>query len=237
MEKLRSDYYGEYGRQFLSNSDIGILINNPRQFGVPREDTKAMLEGRYFHTIILEPEKLRDFIIVDASTRNTNLYKSALESSGESMLLLKSEADELTALANTLKGNMEVCDMVYAKGALYEEPTTGMVQGHMFKGKADIVTSDMVIDIKTTSDIMDFKWSAKKYNYDSQAYIYQTLFGKPLTFIAIDKTSHLIGIFTPSQDMIKRGEEKVEQALIVYNQFFGPSPTHDINQYLIYQTI
>ena len=31
IEKLRDDenYYGEYGRQYLSNSDIRALLNNP----------------------------------------------------------------------------------------------------------------------------------------------------------------------------------------------------------------
>ena len=31
LEKLRDDdnYYGEFGRQFLSNSDIYKLLNNP----------------------------------------------------------------------------------------------------------------------------------------------------------------------------------------------------------------
>jgi hypothetical protein len=32
IEKLREDefYYGDFGRQYLSNSDIGSLLNNPK---------------------------------------------------------------------------------------------------------------------------------------------------------------------------------------------------------------
>ena len=31
IEKLRDDkhYYGDFGKQYLSNSDIGSLLNNP----------------------------------------------------------------------------------------------------------------------------------------------------------------------------------------------------------------
>lgn len=73
LEKLKEDsfYYGEYGQQWLSNSDIYTLLNDPLQFRVPKEQTKPMLEGRYFHTAILEPEKIQNFIIADVTSRNT----------------------------------------------------------------------------------------------------------------------------------------------------------------------
>ena len=34
LEKLRNDehYYGDFGRQYLSNSDIGTLLNDPLQY-------------------------------------------------------------------------------------------------------------------------------------------------------------------------------------------------------------
>ena len=35
------EYYGEFGRQYLSNSDIKVLRENPKEYGVPREDNKA----------------------------------------------------------------------------------------------------------------------------------------------------------------------------------------------------
>ena len=59
LAKLQLDehYYGEYGRQWLSNSDIITLLNDPKGFRVPKEPTKAMLLGRYFHTAMLEPDK------------------------------------------------------------------------------------------------------------------------------------------------------------------------------------
>ena len=63
-----SKYYGEFGQQFISNSDIGKLLKNPTQFRKPQEMTKPMLEGRYFHTKILEPHKLDEFKIIDASS-------------------------------------------------------------------------------------------------------------------------------------------------------------------------
>ena len=42
LNKLRDDneYYNGIGRKYLSNSDIGTLLKNPREFGIRRADTK-----------------------------------------------------------------------------------------------------------------------------------------------------------------------------------------------------
>ena len=59
VERLRNDvdYYGEFGKKFLSNSDISTLLTNPLAYGTPMENRPAFLVGGYFHTAILEPEK------------------------------------------------------------------------------------------------------------------------------------------------------------------------------------
>ena len=239
IEKLKSDdaYYGEYGSKWLSNSDIGTLLKNPRQFKVKEAPTLAMLQGSYLHTAMLEPEKLVNFESVEASTRNTNIYKDAVANSTKDMLLLKSEKDELDSLVATMKGNLYFYENIYHPNNVYEQPAIGEIFGLPFKGKADIVCEDILIDIKTTSDIDDFKWSARKYNYDSQAYIYQQLFGKPLVFFVICKKSHRLGVFEPSEDFILGGKNKVEEACEVYNKFFGKNKTEDINNFFIQSTL
>jgi len=109
--------------------------------------------------------------------------------------------------------------------------------GQSFKGKADIVASDFLYDIKTTSSLSDFRYSAYRYNYDSQAYIYGELFGKPMKFIVIDKETKMIGVFTASDEFVARGREKVEMALEVYNTYLSPTKKKNISQITIYQTL
>ena len=60
IEQLKNDanYYGDMGKQFLSNSDIGDLLYNPKNFKKKSETTKALIEGSYFHTAMLEPNYL-----------------------------------------------------------------------------------------------------------------------------------------------------------------------------------
>lgn len=228
-----ADYYGDFGKKFLSNSDIGDLLNNPRNFKKDKEKTKAMIEGSYFHTHVLEPEKLSNFEIVDASSRNTNIYKDAIKNSSEDILILRSEAEELNRLVGIMKGNLSMYDNIYKSGNQFEVPAVKEIYGAMWKGKADIVTDTNVIDIKTTSDIKKFRWSAREYNYDSQAYLYQEFFGKPMVFYVIDKSTGMLGEFTVSDDFIENGRLKVISAIDQYNKFFGPDKWADINTYII----
>ena len=108
----------------------------------------------------------------------------------------------------------------------------------MWKGKADIVNHNekLIIDLKTTSDLDSFKWNAKKYNYDSQAYIYSKLLGYEFVFIAIDKNSGQIGLFDCSTNFYKSGELKVEKASEAYDLFYN-TEGFDPHQYFINQTL
>tara|TARA_R110000737_G_scaffold7974_6_gene23130 strand:- start:23 stop:760 length:738 start_codon:yes stop_codon:yes gene_type:complete len=227
-----SKYYGEFGKQFLSNSDIGKLLKNPTQFRVNQEMTKPMLEGRYFHTKILEPQKIGDFIEVDVTSRNTVKYKEAIKE-GE-MLLLTKEREHLDFLCTKMTSNMEMFDYIYDDGNEFEIPEIQKIMSLDWKGKADIVNHNkgLLVDIKTSGDIDKFMYSAKTYNYDSQAYIYQRLFDKPLIFLVIDKRTARLGIFECSDSFLRGGQEKVEQAVEVYQKYFSNEATEDIHSYI-----
>ena len=84
-----------------------------------------------------------------------------------------------------------------------------------------------------SGDIKKFHYTAKSYNYDSQAYIYQMLFNKPLVFYVIDKNTEQLGVFSTTDAFLDKGREKVEKAVEVYNKFFGKEATEDINQYFL----
>ena len=235
LELLKNDreYYSGVGKNYLSNSDVGTLLGNPRQFGKPREDNKSFAEGRYFHQLILEPEKAAATPFVDVSTRTTKEYKNFCEDNNFEYVLLWKEMVEVQKLVDTMKQNITFYDEIYRDGNVFEQAAVGKIQGEMWKGKADIVTDDSLIDLKTTSDINKFKWSARSYNYDSQCYIYQELFGKPLVFFAIDKVTSQMGIFRPSDEFIKGGEYKVAQAIKVYRKYFGANPEDNIVNHFI----
>jgi hypothetical protein len=239
IEELRDDeeYYRGKGKYYLSNSDIGTLLTNPRMFRSHREDSKHFQEGRYFHQLILEPEKVKDTLFVDVSTRNTKEYKNFCAENNLPFCMLKSEVDNVKRLVSVIKSNINFYDDIYREGNLFEEPMIGKIKGFEWKGKADIITNDYIIDLKTTSDINKFKWSAKAYNYDSQCYIYEQLFGKPLYFYVIDKETAQLGVFRPSENFVKNGEMKAERALAVYQKYFGANASEDIDNHFINETL
>jgi len=237
--RLRNDedYYGKFGQQFLSNSDISTLLKNPKDLHKPRPGSPAFLVGGYFHTAILEPEKLKSFKIVEATTRNTKKYKEITD--GE-LCLLQHEVDQIELMTQAVMDN-DVCrDLIrpLLNEVEYEEPRVGKIHGQMWKGKADIINHEekLVIDLKTTSDIDKFNWSASKYNYDSQAFIYSTLFGYEMLFIVIDKTTHQIGLFDCSPQFYQKGEDKVRRACDAYELFFN-TENFDHKQHLLTKTL
>jgi len=230
------EYYGELGRHFLSNSDIYSLLKDPTSFKQSVESL-PMIKGRYFHTYILEKEKLKEFDIIDASTRNTKIYKDACAETESEILLLKHEADELASLATKMLSNIHFYDLIYDDDNKFEQPAIKEIGGEMWKGKADIVHPDRVIDLKTTSDIERFEWSFRDYNYDSQAWLYEQFFGVPVTFLVICKKSARMAEFKVSQQSLERGKEKVFLAIEQYQKFFGPNKTVDINNYFIQQVL
>ena len=108
---------------------------------------------------------------------------------------------------------------------------------YWWKSKADIIHKDYIIDLKTSSDLDKFQYSSRTYNYDSQAYIYQRMFGKPMLFFVICKSTLRLGIFDCSSEFIRSGQNKVEQATEVYNKFFSDESSNDIHTYIHKQTL
>jgi len=241
IQKLRNDanYYGEFGRQYLSNSDISVLLNNPLDFKQPSKPNPAFLVGGYFHTAILEPDKLEKYKVIETTTRSTKKYKEISE--GE-LCLLQHEVDQIELMREKVLTNKICKEFILGSNNKsqieYEVPGIIELEGNWWKGKADIVNHDekLIIDLKTTGDLNRFKSSAYRYNYDSQAYIYRRIFDYDFLFIAIDKTTHQIGIFDCSDRFYESGYEKVKKATEVYDLFYK-TDGFDPSQYFVQKTL
>ena len=237
LEQLKSDenYYGDFGKQFLSNSDIKTLLTNPLALGMQSKPSPAFLVGGYFHTAILEPDKLKKYKVIESSTRNTKAYK---EMSGGELCLLQHEVDQIELMTQKILEN-DVCrGLIKGIDVEYEKPGLAELEGALWKGKADIVNHDekLIIDLKTTKDINAFKWSANRFNYDSQAYIYSKLFGYEFVFIVIDKETHQIAVMDCSPDFYSSGADKVKRAVEAYDLFYK-TEGFEPSQYFINQTL
>lgn len=248
IEILKDDneYYNGAGKKYLSNSKIKVLLEDPASFLKPSEESVELLMGSYFHDLMLTPENIPNYTVVDASTRNTKIYKEAKDEHDAAYLLLSKEVDMIKDMAKKLKGNIELYDLIYNPKNSYEVPMIMDLMKESFsleeredtdedspilwKGKADII-GDFIIDLKTTSNLDSFRKSAYIYNYDSQAFIYSTGFKKPMAFLVVEKGTNRIGYFTCSDEFLERGRQKVLQAYKVWKKFFGPNAVSDVENY------
>lgn len=247
LEMLRQDehYYGEFGQQFLSNSDVKGLNGKIGDFRKPGDDSPNLLIGSVFHAMHLEPEKVADYPVFDSSTRKTKKYLKASEEAGK-MLLLKKEFEMLEKLSESLDnlpfryaGDKSLKDLIHEGEK--EVPNYEVIFGEHFKGKADVLNHEakIIIDLKTSSNVDGFPDSALKWGYDSQAYIYRELFGYEVVFLVFDKKTFRIGFFDCSPEFYASGREKVVEAIYSYKTNYKneENKEFDLTKYLTYKTL
>ncbi len=227
LEKLAINdefYYGKLNTQALSSSSIKLLVDSPKKYyyvnKYGQSESQPLRDGTLLHTLILEPEKFKKFHFVDVASKNSKAYKLAKEEYG--VAYTSKEKSDAERVANALLRS-EIA-LQYLNGSKFEIPKVDVIQGMPFRGKADILrNSGGICDIKTTTDIKSFKYSANKYGYDIQCYIYCQLFNityDQFTFLAIDKVSLDIGEFKCSEEFYLRGKQKTEMGMKRYSDWF-----------------
>jgi hypothetical protein len=239
LELMKDDefYYGYLGKAALSSSSIKLLLDSPKKYKYVTEygsqESNALDAGWLFHTAILEPDVFEKQIFVDVQSKNTKAYKLAKEEHGK--VFTMKQKNDAERLADAFLRNEHALQLI--TNCEFEVPAIGMIQGYPFRGKADVLGKGLV-DLKTTSDLKAFPYSARKYGYDVQVYLYTELFNKPyqeFKFAAIDKGSLDIGIYDVSKEFYLQGKAKVTKALEVFETFFINGA--DIDSYCIKGTL
>ena len=228
-----SFYYDYLGKNALSSSSIKTLLSSPKTYYFTTKygsgETQALRDGKLFHTMILEPEKLDDIIFVEAATKASKEYKLAKETGKEVYTNTEKKAAE--RLCDALLRNEAVKE--YLIKAEYEVPQIAMIDGIPIRAKADILKGNTIIDLKTTTGIKDFRYSADKYSYDLQAWLYREMFGvENFVFVVIDKGSLDIAIFECSDEFYEKGKQKFEQGISNFKYFFQTDGV-DLDQYVL----
>jgi hypothetical protein len=229
LKRMEDDtfYYGELNTLALSSSSLKQLLSSPKTYNFSLKygsgDSAALRAGALFHWAILEPEKFASQKFVEVQSRNTKKFKEAKEEFGS--VYTAKERGEAERLVDAFYRNEHAKELITK--AEFEIPAIDNVSAGdftmPFRGKADVLATNRIVDLKTTTNIKDFSWSANKYGYDVQCYLYCNLFNKEYKdfyFLVLDKGSLDIGIFNCSEEFYFRGEEKVDKALDLYNKFF-----------------
>ena len=226
--KARNDdfYYNDLGNLCFSSSICGYMLSSPKSYYYLKkygneESTTSLSIGGLVHVKTLEPERFDDiYDIADVASKNTKAYKE-LKLSSSKKVITKLENEQANRIAEALLKNDAFINRL--QGASTEVPKVGEILGLPFRGKADILNAPFLYDLKTTTDISSFKFSAQKYNYDLQAFIYCELFGidfKDFEFVVVDKKSLDIGIFSISEDFYNSGFQKLIYCSKLYQDYF-----------------
>ena len=240
IDLLREDefYYGYMSKAALSSSSIKMLHQSPKKYkfvtdyGSP--ESQALRDGWLFHTAILESSVFNDQIFVDVQSKNTKKYKEALAEHGK--VFTMKEKRDAERLADAFLKNEQALQLI--TDCEFEVPAVGTIDELPFRGKADVLGKHGIVDLKSTTDIRAFPYSAKKYGYDIQVYIYCQLFNVPYTefqFIALDKGTLDIAIYDVSEDFYLEGERKTLEAIDRYRMFFIDNA--DLNSYTLRGTL
>lgn len=236
LKKMDNDefYYGELNKLALSSSSLKTLLSSPKTYKFVQEygseETQALRDGWLFHTAILEPDVFSAQTFVDVQSKNTKKFKDAKLELGKVFTI--KEKNDAERLADAFYRNEHALQLI--TDCSFEVPVIGEVQGKPFRGKADVLSNDRIVDLKTTSDIKGFPYAAKKYGYDIQCYLYCSLFNKKhdeFKFLVLDKKSLDIGVWDCSEEFYFAGEEKVAKAIDLYEKFFVQG--YDLDNYCL----
>ena len=217
-------YYGYLGVNALSSSSCKKLCDSVEDYLFEDNkfspDIKPLRDGRLFHVTILEADKMKDYYdFIDVPTRRSKDFKQLKRVSKKEVMTEKERlwAEDLKthilkhSRANKLITNGEP-----------EVPNINYVFGLPFRGKADLLCQDRVVDIKTTGDIDNWEYNKYFYGYDIQAYLYKELFDKDtFEFVVIDKRTKKVITDEASLDFLSSGERKVERAVKNYVRYFA----------------
>ena len=97
LPKMYDDtfYYGYLGQNALSSSSCKKLLKSPKEYlKKDSGSSAALVAGRIFHTMLLEPEKVKDLTIVDAQKGIAKLS------------LTESQMNQLTTYSNYAPKNV-----------------------------------------------------------------------------------------------------------------------------------
>jgi hypothetical protein len=232
------EFYYEYlGKNALSSSSVKLLNKSPKAYDkslrFANKRTSAMTAGWLLHLAVFEPEKFGHLNWVDASTRNTKLYKEAF--ADNPMTFLRKEYEDTMRMSDAIYSNYDAEMLI--KGLDYEKPAIGNINGIPFRAKADAIGKNGIVDLKTTTGLAEgsFPYNARKYGYASQVFIYCNLFGveyQDFKFLCICKDTKDIAVYDVSEEFYFQGEELVVSAINTYREWFSEGGKN-IEEYII----
>lgn len=241
----------------LSSSMLKLLRKDPAEFkrqyidGERDNSPRAhFLEGTYCHSLLLEPETIKDqYAFYTGGIKRGNDWKAFVEANAGKTILSAPEKMRSEKYAASASARPEVLKML--QNGIAEHTMYSEVMGVPVKKRSDYINLEAgyIVDVKTTAQPADaelFKYTVQQYDYDLSAALYcqiaHNLTGKLFDFywVVISKQDLVCDIYKASSDTLSTGASKVTQALYLYKKCTETGlwqkdhrPTFDSKQYEI----
>ena len=213
----------------LSSSGLKYLAKSPAHYleykNNPPESSSALLIGSAVHAGFLEDGFSNGMILkAPGSTRATKLYKEFAEANPKGIILLEDEFENVGNVVEALWKHPTVVKLMKdgkaEQSAFWTDPQTGI----QCKCRPDYLTSELVIDLKTTQDasIDAFQGSVAKYKYHWQTAWYldglSLILGKQLenfVHVVVEKEPpYAIGVYVLDNGSLDKARADIEKLKI-----------------------
>lgn len=230
-----SEYHGD--KTWLSSSQLKLILKSRAKFhdevilGNRISSTStAFDEGSYVHSLILEPEMIKEEYAFFEGWRKQGkdwtAFKAEYGDSGR-ILLSKPQAKRCESYHNAFTKREEAVKLI--SNGKPEESICAEINGMKLKMRSDWINVEdgYIADVKTSAfpvDSESFKMTMDKYDYQLSGALYSMIaeeyYGKPFDFyyVAISKSDIVCEVFKTSDDTMTEGRHKVLKAIKTYKE-------------------
>lgn len=230
------EYHAE--KEHVSSSNLKSLLKDPEEFynqkilGQRPEYSKSTLnafdEGTYAHSLILEPEKVKDEFRFFEGWKKQGAEWDYFKSINSNFIILsKPQKVRVEKWVEAFKELPSAVNLI--EGGYPEKTLFGDLMGVPVKVRADYINVDCgyIADVKTTSSLTDldsFKYTIDRFNYDLSAALYLMMFEKyykksfDFYFIVLGKRETTCDVYKLSKESRSKGESLVNKALSIYKK-------------------
>jgi len=185
-------------RPYLSTSALKAFAKSPNHYiqYVNRafEPTPAMELGSAIHCRVLEPKEWDARYIeapkVDRRTKAGKAdWEEFIEAAGERTVLTFEQMRLVEAAHAAVWSDRLAADLLEAAQA-FEQMSETQIEGVPYRGVADAIGPDFIVDLKTTTDASADAFTRQAYNlmYHEQAAAYREIFDRPRFFFITVET-------------------------------------------------
>lgn len=226
VQKVKDEASVYHASEHIGRSQLFKISKSPAHFkenlDTPTEKTKALIIGRAFHCLVLEPEKFdKEYCVMpqgyDGRTSSGRAFKAAAEERGLEILTFD-EYEMLTGMATSVLSD-PYCQLLLSGekeiSYYWTDEDTGVKVKCRPDCRTDLKNCSVVVDLKSceNAQIDAFIRDIFKYGYDLQAPQYLTgveLYEKKphkFVFIAVEKKPPY-AVLVLDFDEVFNGEEK-----------------------------